>query len=318
MKKLVLLPLLCFIAQVALAVGIDTTLTLSIGGIEQVVKLKGKDRSKPILLYLHGAGNNGFSLIANANKLTSELQTHFVVALWDQREYGKTAELNKSSKPLTVKLIVEDTKAVIDYLLRKFARQKLYLVGHSMGSLESICIADQYPELLYAVVAMSPPVDGIESQKIGVSILKKHFQKIKNQRAIKELATIKLPARDFESLFIRFVWQTEYEGEAISDTLREQIKPMLKQWMETPAAALSNEVFEMNFFKQFPTLKCPVYVFIGRKDLMTNASLTEKYFKKLKAPKKQLFWFEKSAHGLPDAEPELMQQTIINNLLKNG
>ena len=321
MKKISLYILLFLFGQIALGqntlTSIDTTVITNIGGIQQAIKIKGKDISKPILLYLHGAGGNNFSLIANADKLTSKLQEHFVVALWDQREYGKTFEINKSPKPLTVKLIVDDTKEVIDYLLKKFDCKKLYLAGHSMGSVESIYIADKYPELLNAIIEMSPAVNGIESQKIGLSMLKTHFKKINNQKAIKELATIKLPARDFESLFIKYIWQTEYDGEHISDTVREQIKPMMKQWMESSAASLSNEIFEINFFKQFPSIKCPVYFFVGRKDFTTNATLSEKYYKKLKAPKKKLFWFEKSAHGIPDTEPELMQNIIINKVLMN-
>ena len=71
----------------------------------------------------------------------------------------------------------------------------------------------------------------------------------------------------------------------------------------------------MNFFEQFPSLKCPVYFFTGRKDFSTNSTLTEKYYKKVKAPKKQLFWFEKSAHNLPDSESDLMQEIIINKIL---
>lgn len=293
---------------------IDTTETIEIGGIKQVISIKGKDTIKPVLLYLHGAGGNSSSIISKADKLTSKLQEHFVVVLWDQREYGKTLELNKSPQPITVKLIVDDTKQVLDYLLKKFDRKKLYLVGHSMGSVLGIHIAYKYPELLYGLVEMSPPVNGIESQRIALNNLKKHFKKINNKRAVKELATIKLPATDFESLFIQYVWQTEYDGEHVTDEIREQGRPILKKWMEN-SGALSNEIYEMNFFEKFPLLNCPVYFFTGRKDFSTNSALTEKYYKKLKAPKKNLFWFEKSAHGLPDTEPDLMQEIIIKKIL---
>lgn len=319
MNKAILVLLLFLFGRVDFAqanpAGIDTTITTNIGGIQQVLEIRGKDSAKPLLLYLHGAGGNGFSVIANADKLTSQLQEHFVVVLWDQREYGKTFQLNISPKPLTVQLLVDDTKEVIDFLLKKFDQKKLYLVGHSMGSMMGIHIAQKYPELLYALIEMSPPVDGIESQKIGVSLLKAHFKKINNERAIKELAAIQLPARDFESLFNKYIWQSEFDGEHITDAAREEMKPMLKKWMESSSASLSNEVFEMNFARQFSTIKCPVYFFVGRKDFVTNSTLSEQYFNVLKAPKKKLFWFEISAHGIPDMEPDLMQQTIITKVL---
>ena len=74
----------------------------------------------------------------------------------------------------------------------------------------------------------------------------------------------------------------------------------------------------MNFFKQFPELQCPVYFFVGRKDYLTNATVTEKYQRKLKAPRKQLFWFEKSGHDIPGTEPERMQDIIITKVLPGG
>jgi pimeloyl-ACP methyl ester carboxylesterase len=308
--------LLLLMGQMAFGRGIDTTMTLRIGGIGQVLQVKGQGgREAPILLYLHGAGPNAYSLIANADKLTSKLQEHFTVVLWDQRDYGQTFMRNKSPEPATVQLMVNDTKAIVDYLLQTFQQQKLYIAGHSMGSIMGMYIAQQYPERLYALIEMCPGVHGIESQRLGVLTLKKHFKKMNNERAVQELSKIKLPARDFESLFTRFVWQSAYDGNPINDTLRETLKPMLSDWMKTPAAQLSNEVFEMDFFKLFPAVRCPIYFFVGRKDLMTNANITEKYYKKLKAPRKQLFWFEQSGHALPDTEADKMQGVIIGTIL---
>jgi pimeloyl-ACP methyl ester carboxylesterase len=295
--------------------GIDTIVTVSIGGIQQVFAVKGNNREKPLLLYLHGAVANTYSLITNANKLTSKLQEHFMVILWDQRDYGKTLELNQSTVPPTLKRIVDDTKEVVDRFLAAFGRKKLYIAGHARGSAMGIFIAHQYPQLLHALIEISPPVNGLESQELGWSMLKEHFRKINNEKAVKELSTVQPAARDFESLFTRFVWQNEYDGVHLSDTAIGQIKPVWKQWMETPAAALSNEVFQLNFFKLFPVLKCPVYFLVGRKDFMTNATLSEKYYQAVKAPKKQLFCFERAAHGVPDSEPEGMQDIIITKVL---
>ena len=50
-----------------------------------------------------------------------------------------------------------------------------------------------------------------------------------------------------------------------------------------------------------PELKMPVYFMEGRHDLIVPSGLSEKYFKALRAPKKELFWFENSAH-MPNFE----------------
>lgn len=71
----------------------------------------------------------------------------------------------------------------------------------------------------------------------------------------------------------------------------------------------------MNQMENIPSLQCPVYFFAGRKDFQTNATITEKFYKKLKAPKKNFFWFEKSGHNLPETETALMQDIIINKIL---
>lgn len=296
------------------ASGIDATEIVTIGGIKQVIRIIGEDKTNPVLLYLHGSGGSGSTIISKADQLTSKLQAHFVVVLWDQREYGETLQLNKSSQTLSVQLLVDDTHELIEYVLQKMGQRSLYLVGHSMGSLLGIHIAQKYPALLNAFVAMSPPVDGMESQRVALETLKAHFKKINHPRAIQELAGIRIPATDFESLFTQYRWQAEYDGEYVTDEMEKQARPVLMQWMET-WGAVYREVYAMNFFTMFPALKCPVYLFTGRKDLQTNASITENYYKKLKAPKKKLFWFEKSAHALPDTEPERMQDILIHEVL---
>ncbi len=106
---------------------IDTAQTLSIGGIRQYIRIKGRDDSKPILLFLHGGP--GSSLMGSNDKITGRLQQHFVVVQWDQRETGETKKLNASPTPLTLDMFYSDTHDLIDSLLKQFDRPKRYLAG---------------------------------------------------------------------------------------------------------------------------------------------------------------------------------------------
>ena len=75
------------------------------------------------------------------------------------------------------------------------------------------------------------------------------------------------------------------------------------------------EAIKMNLTQTLPAINCPVYFFVGRKDYQTNFKISEGYFNKLIAPKKQLFWFEHSGHLIPDTEPGLLQDIIIEKIL---
>ena len=85
-------------------------------------KFKGTNDSSPVLLFLHGGPGN--SAMSYAFKFSGELQKHFVVAHRDQRESGKTAELNAYDKLLSVALTESDAIEVINYLRRAFHKTR--------------------------------------------------------------------------------------------------------------------------------------------------------------------------------------------------
>jgi len=308
LASFLLLPGLCSIASSPIR--IDTTETVRIGGIKQFMSIKGRDNTKPVLLYLHGGP--GESVMDSADKFTSKLQNDFVVVQWDQRETGKTLELGSSPAPVSVSLMQQDTKEVIDYLLKKFGQKKIYLVGHSWGTVLGFYVADKYPQLLNAFVAISPIIkntDSIWFEKVVA------FEKEKgNDRALKELATVRIPFQDFEQMFTARKWLSDYEGDPVPDSMVVVYKKMLEPW-KNRWFPVSSEVNSIDLYKSLPSVKCPVYFFVGRNDNQTPHSVSEDYYNKLKAPGKELFWFEKSGHLIPNTQPDLMQEIILKKIL---
>lgn len=65
--------------------GIHTIEKIQLGGIEQWIQIRGEDRRKPILLFLHGGP--GFPQMTFAH-LNAELEKHFVVVQWDHAALG--------------------------------------------------------------------------------------------------------------------------------------------------------------------------------------------------------------------------------------
>lgn len=61
----------------------------------------------------------------------------------------------------------------------------------------------------------------------------------------------------------------------------------------------------------YPEFRVPVYFFLGRHDRHVSADLAEEYFNRLKAPYKELIWFEQSAHNPPYEEPENFNREVL-------
>lgn len=291
---------------------LDTTEAVSIGGIEQFISIQAQDKTHPVLLYLHGGP--GESVMQQAESFTKKLQEHFVVVQWDQRETGKTKKLNPSPKPITVERMQEDTYSMVKYLLEKFGREKLYLVGHSWGTYLGFHLADQHPQLLYAYVAISPLVDQVESERMVMNMLKEHAKQTSNERAAKELATVKVPFESLDDMLISRKWLYTYLNQPVPDSVMVQVRAYLTLWADTWLAVF-NKASRHNLFNTLPKVDCPVYFFVGRNDYQTNATIAERYYHQLRASRKELFWFENSAHDIPSTEPEKMQDILIKKIL---
>lgn len=285
---------------------IDTAQIFTIGGIKQFVRIKGQDISKPLLLFLHGGP--GSSLMSKADKITNRLQQQFTVVHWDQRETGETLRLNKTFQPLTLQLFYDDTHDLIDTLLRRFQQSKLYLAGYSWGSGLGFYIADKYPNLLYAYIAISPVINQWKSERLSLEMLKNKMGK----KGREELSQVKIPFENAEQLYYHRKWLRKYDGQKFVNLSFR--KSFVLGWAVTWFDVWSKSC-AVNLFETLPAIRCPVYFFAGAKDHNTSYSITREYFNMVKSPKKDLFLFENAGHGLPETHPGPFQDSIITAIL---
>jgi len=68
--------------------------------------------------------------------------------------------------------------------------------------------------------------------------------------------------------------------------------------------SLWTEMRSVNLPVLVPQVDVPVYFVLGRYDYTTPSELAVAYLEQLRAPYKELVWFEQSAHGLVFEEPE--------------
>ena len=135
---------------------IDEEGFVRIGGIGQWTGIRGRDRSRPVLLFLHGGPCDAQSPHLS---LFAPWEERYVVAQWDQRGCGKTYEKNGNATPdVTFERITHDTIEVARHVLGRLGARKLVLVGHSWGALLGLQVVRMRPELFHAFVGTGQPV----------------------------------------------------------------------------------------------------------------------------------------------------------------
>lgn len=311
-KKLILFLVFLSVSLNLYSQEIDTIQVIEIGKIKQSVNIKG-NKNNPILLYLHGGP--GAASSRHRDQITNLLEQDYLVVHWDQRESGNTLKLNSSDTLPTLSIMKQDAEEVLMFLLKEFDKKNILIVANSWGTVLGFHLAETYPDKIQALIAISPLVDLNKSQKLVQRKLLNYYKKKGNITAINELKSISIPYESIEDMAIQFKWITDFKGEKMSDEDFQSYYSYFKDWGEK-WMSLYKELYQIKLLKQLPVLHCPTYIFIGNQDLTTSFEFTEKFYNKLKAPEKELYWFEGIGHQIPMYEPQKMQNVIKDILMQ--
>nr|WP_197026687.1 alpha/beta fold hydrolase [Caulobacter sp. UNC358MFTsu5.1] len=191
--------------RIATPNGVDRSETLSIGGVDQFVSIRGRDRRNPILLVLHGGP--GFPETPLAWWNTRDLEEYFIVVHWDQRGSGKTHLLNDAravAPTMRPERFIADTEELTAWLRRELGKDKIFLLGHSWGSYIGLSFAQRRPEWLYAYIGVGQAANSPESERRGYAATREAALRAGDKRAVEELDAIAPYARPDEL----FLWPT--------------------------------------------------------------------------------------------------------------
>jgi len=308
---------------------------VKLGGVDQWLIIRGHDVSKPVLLFL--SGGPGASEAARVLRFNSELEKHFVVVIWEQRGCGKSYPSIKPKSDLTVNQYASDVIELSEMLRIRFDEQKVYLVGHSWGTIIGLLAAQQRPDLFHAYVGTAQMVDVQETDRLIYDMVLDHSRQSGDAGFVKTLETQgpppyfdKSPIQPYARLFGR-EYQLFEVPNIQDETYRREgdaIQLMLKQpeygWLDRVYYLLGlmntfNAVYpqlqEMDFRMNATRLDLPVYIVLGRHDMNNPSQIPEEYFNLLEAPEKALIFFENSGHGMIWEEASLFHSLLVDTVL---
>lgn len=203
--------LACLPGAAAVREPIEEAGFVSIGGIDQWVAIRGRDRSRPAILFLHGGPGEAQS---QSLPMFAPWEERYVVVQWDQRGSGKTFEKLRTSTPnMTLAQITNDAIDVARYVLGRLGRRKLILVGHSWGSMVGLGVARQHPDMFHAFVGTSQVIDGKQILENMRSSAVARARTAKDVEAVAALTA--LTARDLGDMArlpLVFKWTAPFVG----------------------------------------------------------------------------------------------------------
>ncbi len=168
-----------------------------INGSKQWIFIRSISEDKPIILFLHGGP--GASQIYCTEKYFKTLENHFIVVDWDQRGSGKSYTRTISKETLSINQYVEDIRVLTETLRTRFNKNKIYLVGHSWGSVIGLLAVEKYPELFHCYIGVGQVVDLIEGEIRGYKYALEQSKITNDVSSFKKLSKIGYPP--YNSLF---------------------------------------------------------------------------------------------------------------------
>ncbi len=320
--------------------GVSSLEEITLGDLGQWIFIRSEDQNNPVLLVLHGGPGATAGCMPSSRKFDAELIKHFTVVHWDQRGAGKSYNSDIPIDAITFDRLVEDCNELIDYLRNKLNTQKVFVVGHSAGSITGIKTAHKYPDKIYAYVGVSQYINDHEREKIWRNFIAEEAEKsgdVKIQNVIKAIGSIshdtyteenhnkqsgyifryggvihKHRVKQLGSLMLSILTSPEY-------SLSEAFRSITNKDYHFSKSAMWDEIKDVNLTNDVQSLQIPIYFFAGKYDMAAPTVLVENFYDQLDAKKgKQLFIFENSAHFLMVEEKEKYQDLLVNVVLKEN
>ncbi len=280
---------------------------LRLGGLDQWVLIRGENLANPVLVVLHGGP--GFSDTAFLRYHTPELEKAFTVVYWDQRGAGRSYRPDIPRSSMTVAQFMEDLDELVDMVRGRFGKSKVAILGHSWGTALGVLYTARFPEKVAVYVGVAQVGESAAGEAASYSKALAEAERQGEHAVLKRLRAIGPPPHTANELFIERTCAQRLHGgmkpRVLWDTTRMLLgapEASLLELRTTIRAfrfsieSMWAEVSRLNLLDAVPALQVPVVVMLGRRDPWIPPETSVAWFDVLRAPSKELVWFEESGH----------------------
>ena len=162
--------------------GVNEARYVDIHGAPEWITVRGQDRRKPVILFLHGGPGEANSPFVSFYRA---FEQDYVFVQWDQPGAGKTyIKAGSHQPPLTLERMSDDGIAVAELLSHELHQNKIILIGQDFGGVLGIKMIEKRPELFAAFIGTGQIVSLLASQDTLYRQAQEHAARFKDAQML--------------------------------------------------------------------------------------------------------------------------------------
>ncbi|WP_152364858.1 alpha/beta fold hydrolase [Microlunatus speluncae] len=315
---------------------IDERRVIELGGVPQVVSVRGRDRRNPIMIIVHGGP--GTPLSGTSWMWQRPLEEYFTVVQYDQRGAGRSFRLSDPDRlhdDLHLARYARDTVELAEVVRSEFGADQVTVAGHSWGTAVAVEAVLARPELFSAYLGIGQVVSVAAGERASWDWVRAEAERRGDPTAQAELdALLPYPGTgplDLGKVITERTWVQRFggfaagradgdyftDGDLLSPDYDDDDRDSSLAGNEFHARHLLPTLNELDLtqVKSFPI---PIIQFLGRHDGMTPTGPVITWLDTLQAPAVIIEWFEDSAHLPMFEEPGHFLIAVLKHLLPHA
>ena len=298
------------VMEVDISVGINEGMYETIGGTQQWIQIRGRDRNNPVILWLNGGP--GFSTIPQTF-FHVPLEKDFTLVMWDQRGEGKSYAFTDPSiaSTMTIERMAADGVELAEFLKQHLGVDRIVIMGHSWGSILGVRMAQMRPDLFSAYIGTGQVVSLRKAMEQEYPSILDMARDRGNEQAVEELEAVGFPPySNFNDYLIPIRWANAFDAVAPSKPGRRStfaaIWAFFKLFVLTDNSVREGIVFSQKLMLEpmldevVPGLgtdfEIPVIFIQGSEDKLSPTSMVRQYYYSIAAPEKKMIVLENAGH----------------------
>lgn len=317
--------------------GIEILDQVELGGVPQWISIRGRNRENPVLLFIHGGP--GDPMIGLSWAFQNPWEDYFTVVQWDQRGSGKNAaaaDREALRGTFTIDRLVRDAEELVAHLRERLDKEKVVVIGYSLGGILGVHLAKRRPEWLHAYIGVGQVshdlMGALYDRTLEIAVARGNADAVAELEALAtRVETASGPAED-PALWAIWQWANRFDGAWYGKegwglyadlpvlspeyTFEEAVEAWdALLWLNNETDWLENGSDVLDLRDLGPRFQVPVLFFHGRFDLTPPIENAQAYLDWIEAPTKRLVTFERSAHIPFIEEPGRFLVALLEHVL---